>query len=180
MPTKTELKTVLLKASGHYTNMGLVGGNTNKESGHMSKLGKNNGAINGKSEKSKAKAKILGDTIGKYNLQKTTFEDRSKGGKVSYLKHCESGWMDEVRKMGARASADKRIADKINKYKSILKLIRKKEFTYKDMRNACLKFGIDEDKVYGLAIKILKEVSLVKQIHKGYNQFNPSLYVKLK
>ena len=28
--------------------------------------------------------------------------------------------------------------------------------------------------------KILREKSLVKQIHKGYNQFNPSLYIKIK
>jgi hypothetical protein len=179
MPTKTELKTALLKASGHYNKMGRLGGNTNKESGHMSELGKNNGAINGKSEKSRAKAKILGDTMGKANFAKTTFEHRSKGGKTSGRNRVLDGTLLRASKIGARVSSENRIALKIEKYKAIIKFIRKKEFTYSDMRNACLKFGIDEDKVYGLSKKILREVSLVKQIHKGYNQFNPSLYIKI-
>jgi hypothetical protein len=180
MPTKTQLKTALLKASGHYKEMGRLGGNTNKESGHISKLGKENGAINGKSEKSRAKAKILGQTIGKYNLAKTTLEQKSKGGKNSYKKHLESGWWDEYVKIGAAASAKARIERKIEKYKSIIKFIRKKEFTYSDMRNACEKYGILDNLLCGTAKKILREKSLITQIHKGYNQFNPSLYVKIK
>jgi hypothetical protein len=180
MPTKTELKTALLKASGHYTNMGRLGGNTNKESGHISELGKNNGAINGKSEKSRAKAKILGDTIGKANLAKTTFEHRSKGGKTSGRSRVLDGTLLKASKIGAKVSSENRIALKIEKYKAIIKFIRKKEFTYSDMRNACEKYGILDKYLFGTAKKILRENSLIKQIHKGYNQFNPSLYVKIK
>jgi hypothetical protein len=180
MPTKTELKTALLKASGHYEEMGRLGGNTNKESGHISKLGKENGAINGKSEKSRAKAKILGDTIGKANFAKTTFEHRSKGGKTSGRNRVLDGTLLRASKIGAKVSSENRIALKIEKYKAIIKFIRKKEFTYSDMRNACEKYGILDNLLCGTAKKILREKSLITQIHKGYNQFNPSLYVKIK
>ena len=69
---------------------------------------------------------------------------------------------------------------KIEKYKSIIKFILKKQFTYSDMRNACEKFGINEGSIQMTAKRILKEKTLVKQIHKGYNQYDPSLYVKIK
>ncbi len=69
---------------------------------------------------------------------------------------------------------------KIEKYKSILKLIRKKQFTYSDVRCACEKFGITNSSIQITAKRILREKSLVKQICKGYNQYNPSIYEKVK
>ena len=41
------------------------------------------------------------------------------------------------------------------------------------LRKACDNFGYKSWK------SVLKEKSLVEQIHKGYNQFNPSLYKKV-
>ena len=68
---------------------------------------------------------------------------------------------------------------RIEKYKSILDLVIKKEFTYSDMRDACEKFGITNYSIQITAKRILKDKTLVKQIHKGYNQYDPSLYVKI-
>jgi hypothetical protein len=69
---------------------------------------------------------------------------------------------------------------RIEKFKSILNLITKEVFTYKDVRYACEKFGIIKTSIEMTAKRILREKLCVKQIHKGYNQHDPSLYVKIK
>lgn len=159
---------------------GRKGGANHIESGHISNVGKKFGAINGKSENSKKKAKILGQTIGKYNLLKATKEQKSAGGKIGgKIRASQNDFIDMCKSAGIK-SAEKRINEKLEKYKCILKFIRKKEFTFADMRNACIKYGILDRLVSGQAKKILREKSLVKQIHKGYNQYNPSLYIKIK
>jgi hypothetical protein len=150
---------------------GKRGGEKNSKSGHMKKIQKENAHIGGK-----IMGPIIGKKYGINNLKKITFEDRSKGGKTSYLNHCKSGWMDEYRRLGAEASTKARIERKIEKYKSILKLITKRKFQFSDVIAACAKFGVKDPN--GYAKKLLKEKSLIIQIHKGYNQFNPSIYIK--
>lgn len=155
---------------------GKKGGASHRESGHISNIGKKFGAINGKSENSKKKAKILGQTIGKYNLLKATKEQKSEGGKIGgKIRASQSDFVDMCKSAGIK-SGEKRTDVKIDRMKSILKLIKKSEFRLLDVRNACEKMNIKD---LNYAKKILREKSLVKQIHKGYNQFNPSLYIKL-
>lgn len=155
---------------------GKKGGLTNKYTGHMKKIQKEAAHLGGK---------IMGPIQGKINAEnkfweKVTFEQRSKGGKIGGKKRTQMpDFHQHLCNMGKK-SADKRISTKIEKYKSILKFIRKKEFTYTDMRNACEKYGIVGDRIAGQAKKVLREKTLVKQIHKGYNQFDPSLYIKVK
>ena len=156
---------------------GSRGGVTNSKSGHMSKLGKSNGSKNGKSEKSRNAARIMGLEVGKYNLSKTTKEQKSIGGKKGgKIRASQSDFHQHLCSM-ANKSGEKRTDNKIIKMKSILKLIKKKEFRLLDVKNACDKMNIKDSNYHK---KILKEKSLVKQIHKGYNQFNPSLYIKIK
>lgn len=99
-------------------------------------------------------------------------ERATKGG----IKTLRGNGYTDIQKKGNETY--KKIA--IEKYKSILKLIKKKEFTYSDMRYACEKFGIIESSIKITSKRILREKTLVKQIHKGYNQYDPSIYVKVK
>ena len=172
MPSKIELKNELLKAIGHYTKIGRKGGDTNKKSGHMSQLGKKNGAINGKSENSRKARAELGKKWGKINIRKITKKEKSDGGKIGgKVRAAQSDFHNHLCNMGQK-SGKIRTEKKLELYKSILKLIRKKEFTAKDMQKACDKMEYKSWK------QVLKEKSLVKQIHKGCNQFNPSIYIK--
>jgi len=103
--------------------------------------------------------------------KKQNKERACKGGSTT-LKG--KGYTD-IQKKANQASTKIRI----EKYKSILDLVIKKEFTYSDMRDACEKFGITNYSIQITAKRILKDKTLVKQIHKGYNQYDPSLYVKI-
>lgn len=155
---------------------GRMGGAKNKQSGHIKEIQKKAASLGGKAQ---------GKIQGKRNVENKfwenlTFEQRSKGGKIAGKKRTKMpDFHQHLCNMGKK-SGELRTKDKLEKYKSILKFIRKKEFTFSDMRNACEKFGIKENHIAFTAKKILKEKSLVKQIHKGYNQYNPSLYIKLK
>jgi hypothetical protein len=153
---------------------GSRGGATNAKSGHMKKIQKENAHIGGK-----IMGPISGKKYGIDNFKKTTFEQRSKGGKIAGRNRVLDGTLLKAAKIGAKNSAEKRINEKIEYYKEILKLIVNSEFTFSDVRIACGKYGIKESQISGRAKKILREKTLVKQIHKGYNQFNPSLYIKI-
>jgi hypothetical protein len=155
---------------------GRKGGTTNAKSGHMKEIQKKAASLGGK---------VQGKIQGKINVENKfwenlTFEQRSKGGKIAGKKRTEMpDFHQHLCNMGKK-SGELKTKIKLEKFKLILKFIRKTEFTYSDMRNACEKFGITGDRIAGQAKKILREKSLVKQIHKGYNQFDPSLYVKIK
>lgn len=155
---------------------GRKGGAKNKQSGHIKEIQKKAASLGGK---------IQGKIQGKKNVEKRfwenlTFEQRSKGGKIAGKKRTKMpDFHQHLCNMGKK-SGEKKVLIKIEKYKSILKFIRKEKFTFADMRKACEKFGIKDNCIAGEAKKILKEKSLIKQIHKGYNQFNPSLYIKVK
>jgi hypothetical protein len=154
---------------------GRKGGATNAKSGHMKEIQKKAASLGGK-----VQGHINGTLYGKYNIEKISKEDKARGGKIAGKMAVESGTLLKASKIGAKVSTENRIALKIQKYKYIIKFIRKKEFTYSDMRNACEKFGITNNRIAPTAKKILRENSLVKQIYKGYNQHNPSLYIKIK
>jgi hypothetical protein len=174
MTNKEILKNELLKATGFYKEIGKKGGNTNKLSGHMSKVGKKNGAKNGKSENSKREASKTGKIWGKINIKKITKEQKSVGGKIGgKVRASQSDFHQHLSNMGKK-SAKIQIEKKLIKFKSILSLIRKKEFTAKDIQKACLKMN------YKSWQSVLKEKSLIKQTYKGCNQFDPSIYVKVK
>jgi hypothetical protein len=123
--------------------------------------------------------KVLGNLTDKQHEQyvsdghkKQNKERASKGGSTTLT---GKGYTN-TQKKGNQTYSEM----KTKKYKSIIKLILKKEFTYSDMRYACDRFGINEGSIKVTAKRILKEKTLVKQIHKGYNQYDPSLYVKIK
>lgn len=154
---------------------GRKGGAKHVESGHIKNIQKKAASLGGK-----AQGHITGTLYGKYNMEKMSKEDKIRGAKkAGKIRASQSDFHQHLCNMGKK-SAEKSIQIKIEKYKSILKFIRKKEFTFADMRDACEKFGIKENCIAGEAKKILRETTLVKQIHKGYNQFDPSLYIKVK
>jgi hypothetical protein len=154
---------------------GRKGGAKHRDSGHINNIQKKAASLGGK-----AQGHITGTLYGKYNMEKMSKEDKIRGAKkAGKIRASQSDFYEHLCNMGKK-SAEKRIDEKIEKYKSIIKFIRKKEFTYSDMRDACKKYGIADKQLCGTAKKILREKSLVKQIHKGYNQFNPSLYIKIK
>ena len=173
MTNKEKLKLQLLIATGHYTKMGKLGGDTNKKSGHISKLGKKNGALNGKTENSRKASSKNGKIWGSINIKKISKKQKSEGGKIGGSIRAKQPEFKKHLKNITQKSVQSRINKKIELYKCILKFIRKKEFTAKDMQKACDKMQ------YKNGQKILKEKSLVKQIHKGCNQFNPSIYIKV-
>ena len=110
-------------------------------------------------------------------MEKMSKEDKIRGAKkAGKIRAAQSDFYEHLCNMGKK-SGEKRTYDKISKMKSILKLIKKSEFRLLDVKNACDKMNIKD---LNYAKKILREKSLVKQIHKGYNQFNPSLYIKIK
>lgn len=153
---------------------GRLGGAKNAKSGHMSKVGKENGAKNGNSEKSKANAKKMGLKFGKQNALKITKEQRSKGGKTSHKNHIESGHWRNYIMIGAAASTKARINRGLENKKKIIDSIKSDTFTTSEARKACDNFGYKSWK------SLLRESKLVKQIYKGMNQFDPSIYKKVK
>jgi hypothetical protein len=151
---------------------GRKGGATNAKSGHMKEIQKKAAVLGGKIQ-----GHINGKLYGQYNIYKITKEQKSEGGKKGgKVRAAQSDFKEHLSNMGKK-SGEKRTDDKISKMKSILKLIKKSEFRLLDVKNACDKMNIKD---LNYAKKILREKSLVKQIHKGYNQFNPSLYIKIK
>jgi hypothetical protein len=153
---------------------GRKGGSKNKESGHMSKLGKLNGKKNASHPNSIAAAKINGQkNVENKFWEKLTFEQRSIGGKIAGVKRSKMDDWKDMASIGGKQSAINRVNRKIEKYKEILNLIPNDEFTTSDAKLACKQYG------YNDWMKFLKETSLIKQIYKGNNQFNPSIYKKI-
>jgi hypothetical protein len=153
---------------------GLKGGNTNKESGHMSSLGKEWGKINANHPNTLKASSETGKKWGSINIQKISKEDRVKGGKSAGKKRVlKDDWRD-TQLLAAKISTENRIERKIEKYKEILDSIPNNQFTTSEAKKACENFN------YGNWKKFLKEKTLIKQIHKGTNQTNPSIYEKVK
>lgn len=57
--------------------------------------------------------------------------------------------------------------------KEVLKLIENDTFTTAEARNACEEYGLGNWKGF------LKDKRIIKQIHKGTNNYNPSIYKKI-
>ena len=148
---------------------GKLGGNTNAQSGHMKRIQKENAHIGGK-----IMGSIVGKKYGKLNILKITKEQKSKGGKESHKKHVESGHWKNYIMMGTAASAKARIDRGLENKKKIIDSIESDTFTTSQAKKACDKFGYKSWK------SLLKESKLVKQIYKGMNQFDPSIYQKVK
>jgi hypothetical protein len=151
---------------------GRKGGAKNRESGHIKEIQKKAASLGGK-----AQGHITGTLYGKYNMEKMSKEDKVRGAKIAGAKRILMDDWKDMASIAGKKSGEKRTDDKIIKMKSILKLITKSEFRLLDVKNACDKMNVKD---LNYAKKILREKSLVKQIHKGYNQFNPSLYIKIK
>lgn len=151
---------------------GRKGGAKNKQSGHIKEIQKKAASLGGK-----AQGHITGTLYGKYNMEKMSKEDKIRGAKkAGKIRASQPNFYEHLCNMGKK-SGEKRTDSKIDKMKSILKLIKKPKFRLLDVKLACEKMNIKD---LNYAKKILKEKSLIKQIHKGYNQFNPSLYIKVK
>jgi hypothetical protein len=156
------------------TDGGLKGGNTNKESGHMSSLGKEWGKINGNHPNALKASSEVGKKWGSINIQKMSNEDRSRGGTIGgKVRSSQDDFNEHLSKI-TKISTQNRINLKIEKYKEILKSIPSDIFTTSEAKKACENFN------YGSWKKFVKEETLIKQIHKGSNQNNPSIYQKVK
>ena len=99
-------------------------------------------------------------------IQSQTKEGRTKGSKN------QPRW---AKQLGGKIASKINGKRKINKMKSILDTIPTKQFITKDIREACSKFDVSIN-YWNL---VVKEKSLVKQIHKGNNRFNPGIYEKV-
>jgi len=154
---------------------GKKGGKSRKESGGIGKLGKKWGKINGQSKNSIEARRKLGKKWGSINIKKVTLEQKSKGGRIGGLKRSKQPDFNNHLKIMTKKSVKNRVKEKIDRMKSILDTIPTKQFITKDIREACSKFDVS-DRYWKT---ILKEKSLVKRIHKGTNQFNPSIYEKV-
>ncbi len=148
---------------------GKRGGLTNKTTGHMKRIQKENAHIGGK-----IMGPIIGKKYGAKALSKTTFEQRSKGGKTSGRNRVLDGTLLIASKIGAKVSTERRIDRGLENKKKIIDSIESDTFTTSQARKACDNFGYKSWK------SLLKESKLVKQIYKGMNQFDPSIYQKVK
>jgi len=156
---------------------GKTGGSKNAASGHISALGKANGKKNANHPNSIAAAKILGQkNVDNKFWENLTFEQRSRGGKISGKKRAQ---MDDFHALQCKAgqnSAKKRVEIFNNKKLKVLSLIKNKRFITSEAKVACTKLEYGGD----FWQKFLRDKTLVKQLHKGKNQFDPSIYEKLK
>jgi len=106
-----------------------------------------------------------------------TSEQRSMGGITSGNKRkLMDDWKD-MASIAGKVSGKNRGETKLQKYKTILNLIKTDTFVTSDLRNACREFGYNDTNP--IWKKILKTKELVVQIYKGENQFNPSVYKKI-
>jgi len=154
---------------------GKIGGKIRKESGDIGRLGKKWGKINGQSKNSVEACRKMGKKWGKINIKKITHEHRKKGAKLSAQTRMQQpNFKSHIENM-TKKSVESNIQKRINKMKSILDTIPTKQFITKDIRKSCYNFDVSD----GYWKRILREKSLVKQIHKGTNQFNPSIYEKI-
>jgi hypothetical protein len=62
----------------------------------------------------------------------------------------------------------------LNMRNEILSMIKNNTFTTSEARKACAEYGLGNWKAF------LKDERIIKQIHKGTNQNNPSIYQKVK
>ena len=99
------------------------------------------------------------------------------GGKIAGKKNKESGHMSRLGKSNCQAGgiAIGKINTEIRlkKYKEILCLIDKDVFYTMDAKIACKSVG------YGKWNRFLNDNPYIKQIHKGTNGYNPSIYQKI-
>lgn len=152
---------------------GKRGGETNKNSGHISKLGKQFGKQNANHPNSLAATSKMGKKYGPENAKKIPIEKKIEGAKKAGKKRIQMEDWKDMPSIGGKVSAVNRVNRMLEKYKQILDLIPNKQFTTSEAKLACNQFGYDNWK------KFLKETRLVKQIYKGPNQFNPSIYEKI-
>jgi hypothetical protein len=151
-------------------------GQRNKISGHMSELGKKNGKKNASHPNSIAAAKIQAKkNVENKFWENLTFEQRSMGGKVSGKKRIQMEDWKDMPSIAGKASAIKSKEKADERYRTLLNLIPTDTFVTKDMKDACNKMGYSE----GFWKSMLKNKKYVIQIHKGENQFNPSIYKKV-
>jgi hypothetical protein len=99
-------------------------------------------------------------------LSKTHIENNRNAVK----KHIDSLTKKERTKKYSNDSASKKSLDMRTK---ILNLIETDTFTTSEARKACDEYGLGNWKAF------LKDKRIIKQIHKGTNQNNPSIYQKL-
>lgn len=86
-------------------------------------------------------------------------------------KHLENMSADERKEKYSNDSASRK---SLKIRTEILNLIESDTFTTNDARKACEEYGLGNWKGF------LKDKRIIKQIHKGTNQNNPSIYIKIK
>jgi hypothetical protein len=113
--------------------------------------------------------------ISPNHLQNQIIENIKSNLKSSRKKSCNK---EHLAKM-SKENGEKRSKHRLEKHHAILTLITKKEFQIRDVRNACMLFGIDEKHIIATAKRVLKEKTLVVMVQKGNNHINPSIYKKI-
>jgi hypothetical protein len=103
--TKPYWKTIKMASSG-----GKIGGKKNKESGHMSNIGKKYGKINGKKNVESGHIVALGKIIGKKNVESGQLASiASLGGKTQGKKNKESGHIADLGKKYGKIAGKKAV-----------------------------------------------------------------------
>ena len=132
---------------------------------------------------SKLGGSIGGKISGKMNAESghldkiANHKTRSKGGKNSYQKHVESGWIHEYRKLGTEASVKSRKKKKFETRKVVFDMLPK-QFIGKDLKKILIDLGDPYKEIQYKSY--LKDEQFCIKIHQGSgNQFDPPIYEKI-
>jgi hypothetical protein len=117
--------------------------------------------------KSEEWIKKISESLSGRKLSKKHIENTKKGLKKYY----ESLTKEQ---RSTKYSNDSASRKSLKVRTSVLNLIETDTFTTTDAKFACEKYGLGNWKAF------LKDKRIIKQIHKGTNQNNPSIYVKIK
>ena len=112
--------------------------------------------------KSKISESLTGRKLSKQHIENT------KKGLKKYVKSLSNKQRSE------KYSNDSASRKSLMMRTEILNLIETDTFITSDARRACLQYGLDNWKGF------LKDKRIIKQIYKGTNQNNPSIYQKIK
>lgn len=136
-------------------------------------------------------------SIDEMELQKNIIRDNKKVLSKTRKQYCNTPSAKEHLTKLSRENAEKSTLRKLNRYKKLLEFIPNEQFTSKQFKLICNQLvehyknknkleelytecGINETNINAYTKVLLRESTLINQIFKGPNQFNSSIYKKIK
>lgn len=103
-------------------------------------------------------------------------DSKSKGGKKTGKQHVESGHWANIQKIATKSSIESRVNAALKRKMVITnQLPLNEEFTSAIVRKLCE----EANEHHNFWKSILNENKLIKRVHHGPNQFNPSRYIRI-